>query len=80
MRGVRGGEGRGGEGGIAELRKVIEKGRICQRHWRKLLQIAVSAVFNVLASLKAIFLRIEVKQNVRFDFQLDNDEEKISSC
>ena len=32
MRGVRGGEGRGGEGGIAELGKVIEKGRIRQRH------------------------------------------------
>ena len=32
MRGVRGGEGRRGEGGIAELRKVIEKGRIRQRH------------------------------------------------
>ena len=80
MRGVRGGEGRGGEGGIAELRKVIEKGRIRQRHWHKLLQIAVSAVFSVLSSLKAIFLRIEVTQNVRFDFQLGNDEEKISTC
>ena len=32
MRGVREGRGGGGEGGIAELRKVIEKGRIRQRH------------------------------------------------